>query len=280
MTLLADNSEYEKEVDEVIQGAGHGCENGYFNNGCVEVMDGGQFRDGAFEGFPLGSDAVILNRAGSYLAVGPEKTFDYAWNGTNTENTHYRWYAGWLIGPAATGKDAPRIVWDNGNSKVKYIEVRPGNIAIDANVTVKKTVGLIYSVWFVGSTQVTVNVDPSDALSLVSANAWGNNPVIKGLTVNNTDPGAPEFRFYGNKAAKIVVHPGSYIAKYAVTGAPEDVYTFITSGDSNNLEIKGVTGDDINGTDYVDSTTNIKGWNPWGAIPGNESPVSPPTGGD
>ena len=67
LVILADNSAYASNG-----GAGHPAPDGYFNGGCVEVMSGGKLRDGAFEGFPLGSNAVILNRSGSYLSVGAE----------------------------------------------------------------------------------------------------------------------------------------------------------------------------------------------------------------
>jgi hypothetical protein len=56
LVILADNSAY------VTNGAGYPCDAGYFNGGCVEVMAGGSLRDGAYEGFPLGANAVILNR--------------------------------------------------------------------------------------------------------------------------------------------------------------------------------------------------------------------------
>jgi hypothetical protein len=277
LSLLADNSTYESPVSSNrsthgVVGAGS-CPEGYFNNGCVEVMAGGQLRDGAFEGFPLGANAVILNRAGSYLAVGPERTFDYVWATNNSvDNAHYRWYAGWLIGPA----DAkPRIVWDNGNTAGKYIEVRPKEIAIDANVTVKKSVGLIYSVWFVGETTVTVDVDTTDTLALVSASGWGSsNPAapIKGLAANNRNPSQIDYKFYGNEKASIVVRRGSYIGKSAIVSVNDatGLATFI--GDATkDVTITGTA----DGTKKEYSTgTSIEGWSTW-TVPTGTTEVKP-----
>jgi hypothetical protein len=92
--ILADNSSY------IASGAGHSCPDGYFNGGAVEVMAGGKLRDGAYEGFPLGSNAVILNRSGSYLAVGPESSFTYT-AGTDPERD--QWYSGFRLAAWTSG---------------------------------------------------------------------------------------------------------------------------------------------------------------------------------
>jgi hypothetical protein len=166
-------------------------------------MAGGRLRDGAYEGFPLGSGAVILNRLGSFLAVGPEPNHGDA-TGTRKEG-YDLYYKGWLIGPSDY---APRIVWDSGDQNGDYIEVRQGKLAISANVTVKKTVGLIYDVWFVNGP--TVTIDASGDSTKIND--------LTGLFANNTEEN--KYKFYGTSASTggqntgaatsmIVIKPGS-----------------------------------------------------------------------
>jgi hypothetical protein len=70
-------------------------------------MAGGKLRDGAYEGFPLGSNAVILNRFGSYLSVGPESHNPDA---TAVWATYTAHYSGYLVGPAGgSDPDKPQI---------------------------------------------------------------------------------------------------------------------------------------------------------------------------
>jgi hypothetical protein len=141
LVILADNFDY------IDIGQGNSCPEGNFKGGCVEVMAGGKLRDGAYEGFPLGSGAVILNRAGSYLSIGPEEDSpDAIKEGQNYTN----WYAGYLIGPA--GSDS-RVEWNNNSG---YLEVRAKQIATNAQLTVKKNMGLIYSVWFLDGATLTI----------------------------------------------------------------------------------------------------------------------------
>jgi hypothetical protein len=146
LVIQADNSSY------IESGSGNPCETGYFNGGCVEVMEGGKLRDAAYEGFPLGTEAVILNRNGSYLSVGPMPGSTDATG--NAENAYNAYYAGYLLAP--TGNQA-RIEWDAANTAGNYLEVRDGQIATDAHLTVKTAIGLIYSVWFVNDAAVTID---------------------------------------------------------------------------------------------------------------------------
>jgi hypothetical protein len=211
LVIEADNSAY------LAEGAGHSAPNGAFNNGCVEVMAGGKLRDGAFEGFPLGKNAVILNRNNSSLAVGPADT-------TGVSGDITKWYAGDLIGPQGSGA---RIQWDTGDLTGDYIEVRPTELAIAANVTVKKTLGLIYSVFFVDGAHVTIDA-ASDSLTING---------LKGLFANGV-----AYKFYGNKeqaggqitaspAARITVNSGSTLHKLFLTANGNDANNFITAAD-------------------------------------------------
>jgi hypothetical protein len=214
--IEADNSDYEAD------GKGHPCDAGNFTNGCIEVMAGGKLRDGAYEGFPLGANAVLLNRLGSYLAVGPEEAFEATDGGD-------LWFAGWLIGPEEV---SPRIVWDGGDQNGGYIEVRPGKLAISANVTVKKTLGLIYSVWFVNGPIVTIDAQDDSLTPPISGK--------KGLFANGN-----RYKFYGtadaksggqnpgSPAAKIIVKAGSVLHKAFLTNEEDDLGMFIGNDDSD-----------------------------------------------
>jgi hypothetical protein len=177
LVILANNSGY------INTGISDSNEAGYFNYGCVEVMAGGELRDGGYQGFPLGSNAVILNRAGSYLSIGPEPGSADA-TAEKVKNVYDTYFAGYLIGPV--GKDA-RIEWDNTNT-TGYLESRPNKVAFSGNVTVKKVMGLIYSAWFIGDTTLTIAENASLA------------------------PNGASFKFYGtSNQAKIVVKKGGTI---------------------------------------------------------------------
>jgi hypothetical protein len=160
LVILADNSNY------AARGEGNPCPDGNFKGGCVEVMAGGQLRDGAFEGFPLGSGAVILNRAGSYLSVGPEPTDNDA-----KIPAYAQYYAGYLLGPAGSGA---RIEWNNGTNS-DYLEVRSKQIATNAKLTVKKNLGLIYSVWFLSDAKLTIDITPPNDGLLANERAGGED---------------------------------------------------------------------------------------------------------
>jgi hypothetical protein len=197
LVIGADNAGY------TAYGAGHPCASGYFAGGCVEVMAGGKLRNSAYEGFPLGTEAVILNRYGSYLSVGPEPAHTDA-QGAMSE-TYQAYYSGYLVGPAAwsAASDKPRIEWDaSGNTASRFLEVRPGGIATDARLTVKKDVGLINSVWFAGTAKVTV-----DGGARLMANESAAGPDLNfyantdGVVIDIKSGGALDGRFLQTPAA-------------------------------------------------------------------------------
>jgi hypothetical protein len=179
LVILADNSGY------IANWSGNPCPEGNFKGGCVEVMAGGKLRDGAFEGFPLGTGAVIVNRAGSSLSVGPEPGSSDAIGPASAVYNDY--YSGILIGP--WGSDA-RIEWDTGYSTYDYLEVRSKQIATNAKLTAKKNLGLIYSVWFVGEAKLTINMaNNTDALGANEGvggddyNFYSQNPTVGLITI-------------------------------------------------------------------------------------------------
>jgi hypothetical protein len=222
LVILADNSGY------ISKGAGNSYSGGKFTNGCVEVMAGGKLRDGAFEGFPLGTGAVILNHAGSYLSVGPEPGSADATSAK--QDAYNQFYAGYLIGPDG----APRIVWDSGNTG--YLEVRQGKLAISGNVTVKKLLGLIYSAWFVGNTTVTIE----NGGTLV--------------------PNGAQYEFYGTDTqAKIVVKQGGTIGKGFLTGGSgteTDAAVYLTAKSETTIANAGTGGANADYTNIIKGTQN------------------------
>jgi hypothetical protein len=198
LAILADNSAYE------AQGAGNPCPYGNLENGTVEVMGGGSLRDGAYEGSPLGAGSVIIARLGSRLAAGPESSFSSANSGFVPARDVY--YEGWLVGPS--GEDA-RILWDPGDQNGGYIEVREDRLAFDANVTLRKSLALIYSVWFVNGPTLTIDA-MGDGLEIGGR---------KGLFARSDS-----YKFYGTffrsggqnpakPAAKIIIKKGSAISR-------------------------------------------------------------------
>jgi hypothetical protein len=232
--IEADNQDY------INNGAGYPCETGNFNKGCVEVMAGGRLRDGAYEGFPLGEDAVILSRLGSYLAVGPEPGSSDAMGPKAQAYNDY--YAGWLIGPS--GSQA-RIEWGTGDQNGNYIEVREGKLAFSANVTVKKTLALIYNVWFVNEPTITIDVK-NDGLTIRGK---------PGLFANGAD-----YKFYGTASASggqnvgspkatIIVKPGSTLHRAFLTPGGTDMTALISAEAGDIVITNRGTGGQIFYTD-------------------------------
>jgi hypothetical protein len=239
LTIEANNAGY------VANGAGYPCPEGYFNGGCVEVMAGGYLRDGAFEGFPLGSHAVILNRFGSYLSVGPDPTSPEA-TGDNTKDAYNDYYVGYLLGPDPgeeenDGYSGPRIIWDEesemypNNSPSSYLEVRPAEIATNARLTAKLNIGLIYSVWFVDNAHVTIDIATAG----------------DGLWANET-AGGPDYNFYAKDTTSgemaktvITVKSGVLDGRFLTEGADDwknDNSYVIMSTDENEITIPAPTG--------------------------------------
>jgi hypothetical protein len=231
LVILADNSNF--------TGAGNPCPEGNFKGGCVEVMAGGKLRDGAYEGFPLGTGAVILNRAGSWLAVGPEDEL-----GKPELSTSWQ---GWLLGPVGT---EPRILWDAGNTADAYLEVRSKQIATNAKLKQQKGLGLIYSIWFVGpNAKLTIDVSED------KKSTYG----FRGLH-GNESAGGEDYNFYSTQATAdlITITAGSVLDKrFLIKGALDlNQSSHLITG-SNSITIPGkATGE---GVEYG-SGTGIYGY--------------------
>jgi hypothetical protein len=147
LVILADNYDYITN-----SGTGYPCPEGNFKGGAVEVRAGGKLRDGAYEGFPLGAGAVLVNRTGSYLSIGPEPGSSDA---AAISSVYNAYYAGYLLGPSGNGA---RVEWDSTNTTDKYLEVRAGQIITNAQLTVKVNMGLIYSIWFLPGAALDINI--------------------------------------------------------------------------------------------------------------------------
>jgi hypothetical protein len=214
MLIEADNSGYK------AKGAGNPCPPGNFNKGTVEVMGGGALRNGAYEGFPLGKDSVIIARLGSSLAAGPETSFIPGGKGYVESRDKY--FSGYLIGPAAA---SPRIEWGTGDQNGDYIEIREGKIAFSANVTVRKTLAVMHSVWFVNGPSLTIDA-AGDSLEISGKKGLFAHAVVNA----GSNPGG--YKFYGttsssggqnpgNPAAEILLKPGSALHRSFLTAAGE-----------------------------------------------------------
>ncbi|MDR0641438.1 MAG: hypothetical protein LBG07_03160, partial [Treponema sp.] len=237
LVILANNDGY------INNGVGSSCPTGFFNNGTVEVMTGGKLRDGAYEGFPLGSNAVIVNHAGSYLSIGPEPGTTDA---TSLAAVYNAYYAGYLIAPSGNGS---RIEWDNSNTN-GYLEVRPGKLALSGNVTVKKAMGLIYDVFFIGNT--TVTIDASAAGSKPSS-----YPPATGLLVSN-DKNSDCYDFFGQADAKIVVKKWGIIDKRLLDNTTSATSFLIND---TNADITITNGGGGTTETYVGDITGSQNWN-------------------
>jgi hypothetical protein len=212
---------------------------GNLTNGTAEVVGGGRLRNGAYKGSPLGENAVTLVRLGSFFATGPEKSFDPLNPGYNAAIDDF--YSGWLIGPASGN---PRIQWGVGDQNGDYFEIRSEGIAFSADITVKKTLILDSSLWFINGPTLTIDA-AGDSLLYEGE---------KGLITANGD-----YRFYGTKTqsggqniadvmAQIIIHPGSSIHRASVD--PEhELYgdKFVTAVDGiSTITNQGDVKDDAN----------------------------------
>jgi hypothetical protein len=243
--IEADNSAYIGTPGGTTSGAGNSSGAGNFNNGCVEVMAGGKLRDGAFEGFPLGANATILNRLGSYLAVGPEPTHADATGSASAGYMSY--YAGWLIGPKSdlTGTEATRIQWDDQNDG--YIQVGDGQLVLGAKVTLTKLQGLIYDVWFedTGAIKAGLTIDKNGA-----------------LVQNGT-----QYKLYGQANHEIVLKETGYImAAFLESGTggtvPGGTYA-ATAVNGGSLVIKNTGADGGSTAVTANKFTGISGYISW-----------------
>jgi hypothetical protein len=240
LLIDADNSAY------IASGAGHPTNSGYFNGGCVEVMAGGKLRDGAYEGFPLGSNAVIVSRYGSYLSTGAE-TYD----GTGVDQDDWNaYFAGYLLGPVtSTEADKPKVEWEATDSvdEGSYFEVRKGAIATNAKLTVKKTFGIFYSVWFVGEAILKLDVPEAGGLG-----------GIRGLvSLEQNDTG--DYNFYANTSGTVItINTGNILDKrFLTSGNSNNTTQFITASDSA-VSLPGATTGSL--VYYVNESTGISGY--------------------
>jgi hypothetical protein len=223
LVILSDNSGY------IFEGVGNPNEPGNFKGGAVEVMSEGKLRDGAYEGFPLGAGAVIVSRPGSYLSIGPEEDDPDA---TGDKSAIYNaYFKGYLIGPSTEVEgEAPRVTWDADNNEYNYLEVRAEGIATDAKLTVKKNMGLIYSVWFVGNGKLTVDLtSPSNG---------------DGLWTNEFNGNGEDYNFYSTTATSglITVKSGLLDKRFFIDGAKGmDQADLISKSGDDDVVINGTT---------------------------------------
>jgi hypothetical protein len=179
---------------------------GNLTNGTAEVMGGGKLRNGSYNGSPLGDNAVTLVRLGSFYAIGPEEPPDY-----NTAINEL--FSGWFIGPAG---ENPRIQWGVGDQNGDYVEIRSEGIAFSANITVKKTLILDYSLWFINGP--TLTIDAAEDSSTYEGN--------KGVFTANG-----KYRFYGTKSQSGGQNPANVMATVAVQSGSSLHGSFLMSPD-------------------------------------------------
>jgi hypothetical protein len=203
LLIEADNSDYLAN--------GNPCVYGYLTGASVEVMGGAKLRNGAYRGFPLGQDTIVIARLGSWFARGPVSSSGPEKAGYD-ENRD-KWYSGWLLGPSEAD---PGIQWGGGDQNGSYIEIREDKLAFDVDVTIRKSLILMCSVWFINGPTVTI----AAAGSSLELNGK------KGLFA-----GGGDYRFYGTAsvsggqnpakpAAKIIIKSGNSLSTSFLTDTP------------------------------------------------------------
>jgi hypothetical protein len=218
LVIQADNS----------KGEGEACPPGLLAGGTVEVMGGGELRNGAYRGFPLGKGSTIIVRLNSRFATGPEDT-------------------GWLVAPASEENAA--LCWGTGDQNGSYIEIRDkppgtgdggdsgdGTLAFDVNLTMRKSLPLRYHVWMVNGPALTIDVPEGPGIGgqrgLVAEDARYK---IYGTYVKSGGQNP------GSSPATITVKKGSAISRSALTAG--EATGFITADPGGiaitNLHNKG-----------------------------------------
>jgi hypothetical protein len=210
---------------------------GFLTAGTLEVMADGKLQGGGIDGSPLGQNLVLLNRLLSYRSPDPQGP--------------------WLIGPAG---NSAAIEWGVGDQNGDYFEVRGDKAAFSANITIKKSLTLHASVWFINSPAMTIDAQPGTA---------GGGK--KGLFYGGGDPGA--YRFYGTSSnsggenpakasARIILRPGNALDPAFLTGLAE---ADITAGDNEIIILNQGLGD-------AKTYDNMRGGFPVWLLPEGVSP--------
>jgi hypothetical protein len=212
LVIKADNSPYINNGDP--------CPPGNLTGATVEVMSRGKLRSGAYEGEPLGKDAIIIALNGSAIALGPESSFGPGTSGYN--QTRDEWYSGWFIGPNG---DSPRILWDGGDQTGNYLEIQGNHLAFDASITVRKSIRLPYDVWFASGPTLTIDVSGSGTRGLFAKSG--------GERFYGTASSSGGFHV-GNPASTIIIRRGNSLSRSFVTGSGSGT---ITAG-SSDIEIR------------------------------------------
>jgi hypothetical protein len=205
---------------------------GSLAGGRVEVMKGGMLRSmAAYGSFPLGTGAAIILRLGSRFTVGPGS-------------------GDLLVGPSDSGAKAE---WGIGDQNGGYIEIRRDALAFDANLSIRKSLELRYSVWFVNGPTLTINA---------ADNPGGG---AKGLFADPEGEGGRKFygtagSFSGGQnpsrsAAVIIIRKGSSLSRSFLTAAGTGVIT----AENADITITNQGGDTP--TSYGDGSARGGYWN-------------------
>lgn len=192
LRIEADNSAYIQDQSP--------CPPGHLEGASVEVLGGGKLRNGAYRGFPLGEDTALIARLGSWYARGPES-------------------GGWLLGPPEAD---PAVLWDGGDQNGSYIEIRQGRLAFDVNVTIRKSLTLKSSVWFINGPRLTINAGGPDI--------GGKKGVFAGGTA---------YRFYGTVSSSGGQNPAKPAAKIIVKNGSSLSASFLTNNTPPPGELDG-----------------------------------------
>jgi uncharacterized repeat protein (TIGR02543 family) len=187
---------------------------GGFANGNITVMPGGILRDGSLTDWPLGGGSSISAYCGSNVLIGPGdkngNTDEFQWitDLLNQQGFDY----GFFVAPS--GKDSIAVWTDGPDISNGYIDIMPGEVNMNANLTVKKGIGLTYAIWIRSGRTLTIDlVDSADEL--------GGKPIYGvDTSTASTDQ--------GGTASKIVVKNGTLTA--AGRGLPGDADVSASGG--------------------------------------------------
>jgi hypothetical protein len=198
----------------VIEADDTGNPVGLMTGSTVEVRAGGSLRNGASRGHALGTGSVIIARLGSRLATGPRPTGEAAED--------------WIIGSV---NDDARVCWGGGDQNGSYIEIREGKLAFDVNVTVKKSLTLHHSVWFIKSPTLTIGTGSLTAED-DSYHFYGTF-----FQTGGVNPARP--------AAKIVIMPGGAISRSLLEAGSADDSLVNTNTSEIIISNKGEKGSSV-----------------------------------
>ncbi|MDR1033806.1 MAG: hypothetical protein LBL41_03440, partial [Bifidobacteriaceae bacterium] len=223
---------------------------GGFNSGNITVRQGGILRDGSLTAWPLGTGSTITARWGSSVLIGPGDRYgnDDSWVKAALDSQGFSY--GFFVAP--NDKDSIAVWSSEADKNDGYIDIGigvTGEVNVNANLTVKKGLGLTYRLFIRVGRVLTIDI-PDTALATVLDAEHG----IYGVAASSPSGDAAD------AASRIVVNQGTLKGRSYSNPAESDIT--VNQGGTPVVLENGGTGS------LVDSIfTGVSGYLDWTETP-------------